>query len=274
MIMIRLFIKLSFLISLTVGVKQADFGNAFSILPSSNDWFPLIKNADAIEIKKIVKIYMQPFREFQKAARNHEISAKQLKASFVAATSLMLESAKNFSIPSNDYESAKKDIKSYMVMSSAAFNMKEAEKLSPVFKVETLEAFSRLRLKHLLGGESSSYISFLMRHNSYQSTLQEWNIIGSRLPRCDFRSLMVRNVDLSYVEHMVALYLDVMRLRGKVNLASKLPTGLKFIATIRKDEVVRKIEALGNGYSTSTPPYSGFLISVCTIYAALLMVIF
>ena len=275
-IMIKLFSNVILLVcvGLTFGVKTSDFGNAFAILPPSSVWYSLIKDSDAHEIKKMVKIYIQPFKEFQKAARNHEISAEQLKVSFMAATKLMLESAKNFSISSKDYEIAKNDLDSYLIMSSSAFKMKQAKKLAPVFKAETLEAFSRLRLEHLLGGENSNYITFLMRHSSYQSTLQEWNIIGSRLPKCSFRSLMIRNVDLSYVEHMIALYLDVMRLRGKVNLASKLPTGLKFIAKLRKDEVVRKIEALGNGYSTSTPPYSGFLITVCTFYAALLMVIF
>ena len=86
---------------------------------------------------------------------------------------------------------------------------------------------------------------------------------------------MERNLDLNYIEHMTALYLDVMRLKGKKKgFDDELPMVLNFLKNLRKDEMVKKIEALGNGYSTSKPPYSGFLIMITTFYALLITIMF
>ena len=255
-------------------VKQSDFGNGFTLLPSDSYWQQIVKNLNANEIQEIVGVYMKPFKEYQIAARNREISVKQLKKAFVVAISLLQESAKNFSITSEEFQSAKEDVDSFLIMSTAAFKLKKVEDLAPVFNPVTIEAFSLQRLKHLIGSEDSSYITFLMRKNNYENILQEWNVIGSRLPKCDFRGLLPRNMDLVYVEHMTALYLNVMRLRGKRGTADHLPHSLRFLKKLRQDEVIKKIEALGNGYSTSKPPYSGFLITVCTFYALLFTVMF
>jgi len=273
MTLFRIF-TLLFTLRVLFAVKQSDFGNVFTLLPSDNDWYKTVKNLTAGEIQEVVGIYIKPFKEYQTAARNREISSKQLKKAFVVAITLLQESARNFSLTSEEFQSAKDDADSYLIMSAAAFKLKKVEDLAPVFNVATIEAFSLQRLKHLIGLNDTSYISFLMRKNSYENILQEWNVIGSRLPKCDFRGLMAKNLDLAYVEHMTALYLNVMRLRGKRGASDKLPHGLRFLRKMRQDEVVKKIEALGNGYSTSKPPYSGFLIVVCTFYALLFTVMF
>lgn len=265
---------LIFTIRLLNAVKQSDFGNGFTLFPSDSDWYHIVKDLSASEIQEVVNIYTKPFKEYQAAARNREISSKQLKKSFVVAIALLQESARNFSLTSEEYQSAKDDADSYLIMSTAAFKLKKVEDLTPVFNPSTIQAFALQRLKHLIGSKDSSYITFLMRKNNYENILHEWNVIGSRLPKCDYRGLMARNLDLAYVEHMTALYLNVMRLRGKRGTADKLPHGLHFLRKLRQDDVVKKIEALGNGYSTSKPPYSGFLIVVCTFYALLFTVIF
>lgn len=255
-------------------VKQSDFGNGFTLLPSDSDWYEIIKNLNAEQIQEVVEVYVKPFKEYQTAARNREISPKQLKKAFVAAIGLLQDSARNFSLTSEEFQNAKDDADSYLIMSAAAFKLKKVEDFAPVFNPATIEAFSLQRLKHLIGKNNTSYISFLMRKNSYENILQEWIVIGSRLPKCDFRELMARNLDLTYVEHMTALYLDVMRLRGIRGTSKKIPRGLRFLRKMYQDEVVKKIEALGNGYSTSKPPYSGFLLVVCTFYALLFTVMF
>lgn len=263
-----------FALKIICAIPQSAFGNGFALLPSDSDWYDLVEKSNAEEIKEIVSIYIKPFKEYQAAARNREISVKQLKKAFVAAIALLQESARNFSISSEEFQSAKDDPESYLIMSTAAFKLKKAVDLVPVFNPSTIEAFSLLRLKHLMGTKNTSYIKFLMHKNSYENLLQEWSVISSRLPKCDFRGLMARNIDLMYVEHITALYLDVMRLRRQRRYSEKLPRALRFIRKLRQDEVVKKIEALGNGYSTSQPPYSGFLITVCTIYALLFTVMF
>ena len=263
-----------FTLKIAYAVRQSDFGNAFALLPSDGDWYGLVKDFNAEEIKALVDIYTKPFKEYQVASRNREISSKQLKKSFVAAIDLLQESAKNFSLTSEEYQSAKDDVDSYLIMSTAAFKLKKVEDLAPVFNPATIEAFSLQRLKNMVGTKDTSYITFLMRKNSYENVLHEWYVIGSRLPKYDFRSLMARNLDLPYIEHMTALYLDVMRLKRKQGTIDKLPHGLHFLRKLRQDDLVKKIEALGNGYSTSKPPYSGFLIVVCTFYALLFTVMF
>lgn len=265
---------LLFILRLLYAVKQSDFGNGFTLLPSDSDWYKIVKNLNAGEIQEVVDIYINPFKEYQAAARNRDLSPKQLKKAFVVAITLLQESARNFSLTSEEFQSAKNDADSYLIMSTAAFKLKKAEELAPIFNTATIEAFSLQRLKHLIGTNDTSYISFLMRKNSYENILQEWNVIGSRLPKCDFRGLIARNLDLVYVEHMTALYLDVMRLRGKRGTSDKIPHDLRFLRKMHQDEVVKKIAALGNGYSTSKPPYSGFLIVVCTLYALLFTVMF
>lgn len=255
-------------------LRRTDFGSAFSVLPSSVEWESMVKDLNGTEIKEIVHIYMLPIIEFQKAARNREINVDDLKNSFLTAISLLQESARNFALTSDEYQDAKRDINSFLIMPSAAFKLKKAEKLQPVFSVESLSNFSRQRLKHMLGRNDSSYITFLMHKNAYESTLEEWNVIGSRIPTCSYRELLARNLDLSYIEHVTAVYLNAMRIRRKSGKSIKLPRILRFIGEIQTDNLVKNIEALGNGYSTSKPPYSSFLIIVCTFYAILLTVMF
>lgn len=266
---------LVFLAKFVVSVRQSDFGNGFSVLPSSGEWQNLVKGLSGCEIKKLVHNYMRPVAKYQEAARNREIDVGQLKVAFLTAISLLQESAKNFALTSDEYQDAKEDIESYLVMPSAAFQLKKAEKLAPVFDIEDLENFSLQRLRHMLGSKDTSYITFLMHKNSYENTLEEWSVIGSRFPQCSYRELFARNIDLPYIEHTIAVYLNVMRIRGKGGkLLKKFPRALQFIRKLRRDNLVKKIEALGNGYSTSNPPYSGFLIVVCTFYALLLTVMF
>ena len=241
--------------NLVVSVRQTDFGNGFSAFPPGGEWQHLVNGLRGQEIKTMVHTYMTPFKEFQEAARNREIDVDQLKVSFLAVIGLLQESAKNFALTSDEFQEAKKDIDSFLVMPNAAFKLKKAEKLAPVFTVKSLENFSRQRLKHMLGNKDTSYISFLMHKNSYENTLEEWNVIGSRMPKCNFRELLARNLDLPYIEHTIAVYLNVMRIRGRdENVIKKLPRIFQFIGKIRRDDLVEKIEALGNGYSTSKPP--------------------
>lgn len=259
---------------LASAVHQSDFGTGFALLPPSSDWNEILKEMNAAEIKEAVKIYLEPFKQFQRASRDLKIKPKQLKLSLVTAISLLDESVKNFSISSEEFKDAKGDIDSFLVLSNATFSLKKIKDLEPVFDVDSLEAFSRLRLKHLVGTKHTSYISFLMKRNSYENLLNEWNIIISRYPKCEFRGLFARNLDLAYIEHMTALYLNIIRIRGKGDAIKKMPAILKFIRKLRKDSMIHKIEALGNGYSTSNPPYSGFLIVVCTFYALLFTILF
>lgn len=259
---------------LATSVRHSDFGNGFSLLPSTGEWNDMVKYMNSEEIKEIVQIYMEPLKQFQRASRNRKITPKQLKLSFVTAVSLLHESVKNFSISSEEFMESKDDLDSFLVLSSAAFRLKKKKDLEPVFDVESLEAFSRLRLKHLVGSKSTSYISYLMKRNAYESMLNEWTIIASRYPACEYRGLIARNLDLGYVEHMTALYLNIMRMKGKDKVIARMPRLMKYINKMRKDEVVTKIEALGNGYSTSNPPYSGFLIVVCTFYSLMFTILF
>lgn len=255
-------------------VNQSKFGNGFALLPPSSDWNELLKDMSASDIEETVKIYMEPFKQFQRASRDLKIRPKQLKLSLVTAISLLHESVKNFSIASEEFTDAKGDIDSFLVLSNAAFSLKKIKDLEPVFDVDSLAAFSRQRLKHLIGTKQTSYISFLMKRNSYQNLLNEWNIVASRYPKCEFRGLFARNLDLAYIEHMTALYLNIMRIRGKGDAIKKMPHILKFIRKMRRNTMIHKIKALGNGYSTSNPPYSGFLIVVCTFYALLFTILF
>lgn len=266
---------LVFLAKLVISVRHSDFGNGFSMLPSSGEWQTLVKGLSGCEIKKLVHNYMRPIARYQAASRDREIDVAQLKVAFLTAISLLQESAKNFALTSDEYQDAKEDVDSYLVMPSSAFNLKKAEKLDPVFKVEDLENFSLQRLRHMLGTNDTSYITFLMHKNSYENTLEEWSVIASRIPQCSFREIIPRNIDLPYIEHTTAMYLDVMRIRGEGDkFLKKLPSSISFIRKYRRDNIVKKIEALGNGYSTSNPPYSGFLIVVSTFYALLFTVMF
>ena len=256
-------------------VSQSDFGSGFALFPASSNWKVLVKGMKAKHITEGVQVYMAPFKEYQAAARDLRIKLDELKLAVITAISLLQESARNFAISAEDFNAAKEDIDPFLVMSNAVFKLKKIEKLDSVFSVESLETFSRLRLKHLVAAENTSYITFLMNKNSYESTLQEWNVIASRLPKCQYRSLMSRNIDLCYVEHMTALYLNVMRLRSKGDkVEAKLPRIIRYLQNFRQDKLIAKIAALGNGYSTSKPPYSGFLIAVCTFYAILFTVLF
>lgn len=271
--------NLNLLILLTLkavmAVSKSDFGNIFVLMPSNSDWNNLVKDMKSDEIKTVVKIYTKPLKEFQEAARNRDITPAQLKKAFIAAVSLLQESAKNFSISAEEYQSSKDNLEPLLNMASTAFKLKRADDLAKIFSIKTLEAFSRQRLRHLLGVKKTSYVTYLYRRSSYENMLMEWKIIGSRTPKCKFRSLMERNLDLNYIEHMTALYLDVMRLKGKKKgFDDELPMVLNFLKNLRKDEMVKKIEALGNGYSTSKPPYSGFLIMITTFYALLITVMF
>lgn len=263
-----------FTLKLSQAISRSDFGSGFALLPQDSDWSKLVKNSTSTEIQEVVSIYMKPYQEYQEAARNRTITPKQLKKAFVAATFLLQESSKNLSITSEEFQSAKEDINAYLVMSTAAFKLKKAKDLAPVFNIETIEAFAMQRLKHLIGANASNYLSYLMRKNSYENSLHEWNMIGSRLPACKYRGMMPRNLDLAYVEHTIAVYLDVMRLRNKADMDEKLPRPLRFLAKLRRDKIVQNIQTLGNGYSTSKPPYSSFLIVVCTFYALLFTVMF
>lgn len=266
---------LVFLAKFVVSVRQSDFGTGFSALPASGDWQNIVKDLSSCEIKKLVHNYMKPVLKYQEAARNREIDVKQLKVAFLTAISLLQESAKNFALTPDEYQDAKEDADSYLVMPSAAFKLKKAEKLAPVFAIEDLENFSLQRLRHMLGTKDTSYITFLMHKNSYENILEEWSVIGSRIPQCSYRELFARNIDLSYIEHITAVYLNVMRIRGEDDtIIKKLPRVLQFVQKFHRDNLVTKIEALGNGYSTSNPPYSGFLIVVCTFYVLLFTVMF
>lgn len=266
---------LVFLAKFVVSVRHSDLGKGFAVLPSSGEWQNLVKGLSGSEIKKLVHIYMKPVAKYQEAARNREIDVGQLKVAFLTAISLLQESAKKFALTADEYQDAKGDVDSYLVMPSAAFKLKKASKLAPVFDIEDLENFSLQRLRHMLGSKDTSYITFLMHKNSYENVLEEWGVIGSRISKCSYRELFARNIDLPYIEHTVAVYLNVMRIRGKGDkIIQKLPRALQFIPNLRRDDLVKKIEALGNGYSTSNPPYSGFLIVVCTFYALLFTVMF
>lgn len=258
----------------SISTHSSYFGNGFALMPPTSDWSKLVQDLKSDNISTLVHVYMQPFREYQAAARNRDITPQQLKASFVAAIDILQQSVGNFAVTSGEYEAAKENSDTFLTMSSAVFKLKKAENVAPVFNVSTLEAFSRQRLKHLIGVKKTNYINFLMHKSAYQSILKEWSIISSRMPKCDFRQLIARNVDLKYVEHTTAVYLDVMRLRSKVISIDKMPKILKYFGNIRQDEVVHNIQALGNGYSTSSPPYSSFLIVVCTFYAILITVMF
>lgn len=254
--------------------SHSELGTGFALMPAHSTWALLVQNLRANEISDAVHIYMQPFREYQLAARNRDITPQQLKSSFLAAVDILEDSVRNLIITSDEYGPAKDNTEPFLTMSTAVFKLKKAESVAPVFNISTLEAFSRQRLKHMIGVKKTNYINFLIRKNTYQSILKEWGIIGSRLPKCEFRKLMARNIDLQYVEHMTAVYLDVLRLRGNVISVDKMPKVLKYFGKLRQDEVVNNIKTLGNGYSTSSPPYSSFLIVVCTFYAILITVMF
>lgn len=273
--MIFVYFLFIYLINLVASVRQSDFGNGFALFPQNSDWKGLVKGMKANNITETMRIYMAPLKEFQIAARDRKIKPDKLKLAFITAINLLQESARNLLISAEDFQAAKDDIDSFLLLSTVAFKLKKSENLDPVFTVEALEAFSLLRLKHLIGSPNSNYISYLMRKSSYENTLQEWNVIATRLPKCQYRPLMARNLDLDYIEHTTAVYLNVMRLRSKGDkIAQKLPRIIRYFRNLRQDKLVEKIEALGNGYSTSKPPYSTFLILVCTFYAFLLTVLF
>lgn len=206
---------LIFLLNFVFSVRQSDFGSGFGLFPPNSEWKSLIKEVQAQDIRETVEIYMAPFKEFQTAARDRSIKPEKLKLAFVTALTLLQESVRNFSISAEELHSAKVDTDPFLLMPSAAFKSKKAEDLDQVFTVDSLEAFSRLRLKHLIGTLNTSYLTFLMRKNAYENTLKEWNVVASRLPKCQYRPLMARNLDLNYIEHMTEVYLNIIRLRSK-----------------------------------------------------------
>ena len=74
---------------------------------------------------------------------------------------------------------------------------------------------------------------------------------------------------MPYIEHMMGLYLDAMRLRAEQYPDGKLPRHKQMLMKIHKDQLLKNMEMLGNGYAVSKPPYSAFMILVSTLYALL-----
>lgn len=263
---------LGLLIKLACAMSRSDFGKPFLLLPPNSDWHNQVKNLCPNEIKNITSTYMKPFKEYQFASRNLTITSHQLKQSFVSAITLLLESTRNFSLSLEEYENSKDNLEPVLDMARAVFKLKRASDLAPVFNVTTIEEFSVQRLKHMVT-HKPGYLNFLARKSKHETILQEWKIISSRLPNCQFRKLLSRNLDFDYVEHMVMVYLDIIRMRAKELPHGKLSFRLRVRALFHKDDLVQKIEALGNGYSTSTPPYSIFTIMVMAFYTLLVAVL-
>lgn len=260
---------------LAAAMGNSDFGHPFVLLPKQTAWSTIAAESNATEITEMVHSYIQPFTQYQLTARNLSIPTETIKDNIIAALELLIEASKSFVVPKSEYEEAKKDIESSLKLPLTIFTLKRAKAVEPTFNPEALADFTRIRLKHLLT-HKEGYMNFLVAKYQYEGTLNEWQITATRLPKCKFRGLLARNLDMKYIEHMLAVYLDAMRLkeldrrRGKPH--RELPTTKKIFMKFHKDTLIKHMESLGNGYAVSKPPYSAFMVFATTLYAILITV--
>lgn len=253
-------------------VSQSDFGHSFALLPPEKHWRRIVRDASAREITALVHDYIQPYAEYQRAARDMSIAPAKLKDALVLATDLLYESSRNLVILEEEFEESKREIDVLLDVATAVFRLERAKRLLPVFTPATIEAFSRRRLRSLLF-DQAGYLKFLVRKYNYETTVKEWHVVASRLPQSRYRALLPRNLDMHYVSRMTAVYLDVMRLQEERRTDKKPAFGQRLKLRFHKDEWIGRIEALGNGLSVSKPPYSLFMIAVTVMYAVLVSVV-
>jgi hypothetical protein len=263
----------SILLALFSGVEalgSSDLGHPFMLLPKQSSWQTLaVEAANATQITALIHAYMAPFTEFQKAARDLSVPAEQLKANVMAALDLLAEASQSLNIPKSEYDDAKKDLDSALKLPMTVFTLKRARAVQPTFTPESLAAFTKLRMSHLLT-HKAGYMNYLVAKYQYDGVLKEWQITATRLPKCKFRSLMPRNLDMVYIEHSLAVYLDAMRLREKFKEGMHISPTKKLLMKLRRDRLLKNMESLGNGYAVSKPPYSAFLILATSMYALLI----
>lgn len=256
------------LLSKCSAISNSDFGHPFNILPSENNWQSMAQEMDAKNITSMVKAYIGPFAEYQAAARNFSISSEQLKDNVIAAIELVLEASKTFIVPPGDFSNTKTDLEALLKLPDIIFSLKRVERAAPTFSAPVLRAFTRQRLTDMII-HKKSFMNYQVSKYQFELTLKEWTTTATRLPACRFRTLMPRNLDMPYIEHMMGLYLDVMRLRAQKYPDGKLPMHKQMLMKIHKDQLLKNMEMLGNGYAVSKPPYSAFMILVTTLYALL-----
>ena len=63
-----------------------------------------------------------------------------------------------------------------------------------------------------------------------------------------------------------------MKLRVQEYPDGKLPKHKQLLAKIHKDQLLKNMEALGNGYAISKPPVSEFMIFASCAYALLVAI--
>ena len=255
--------------ALTGAMGNSELGHPFQLLPKESSWHTIAVQSDAKNITALTHAYITPFTQYQRAARDLAIPVEKLKANLVAALDLLSEASKSFSIAKADYEDTKKDLESALKLPLTIFTLKRAEAVAPTFTPEALAAFTRIRLTHLIT-HKDGYMNFLVAKYQYEGVLKEWQVTATRLPKCKFRSLMPRNLDMAYIEHTMAVYLDAMRLREKVKEGMHISAPKRLLMKLHKDVLLKNMEALGNGYAVSKPPYSAFLILASTMYALLI----
>ncbi len=257
------------LLAVTRGMGNNHIGHPFQLLPKQSSWPTIAADSDSNQISTIVHAYIKPFALYQIASRDFSIPAQKLKENVIAALDLLAEASKTFNIPKSGYENSKKDIESALKVPLTIFTLKRAKAVEPTFTPKALAAFTKVRLSHLIT-HKDGYMHFLVAKYQYESTLKEWLITATRLPKCKFRALMARNLDMAYIEHTLAVYLDAMRLRDKAREGESIPLHKRILMKLHKDTLIKNMESFGNGYAVSKPPHSAFLILATSLYALLI----
>jgi hypothetical protein len=248
--------------------SQADFGKAWGLLPPESEWYKLVKAYNTkSQCRAHVKVYMEPYKEFQLASRNGFVTPSKLKTSLTTALDLLYSASRALEITSQDYSGSNYD--ELIFAANNVFRFGKARSLRPVFDPQVLEAFSGQRLRDLIANKAN-YIQFSIRKYQYEQALREWSEVANRVTEDEYRNIFPRNLDLDYAEERIVYYVYEMMERTMEYPSRNLPKIEQLLMHFYKDEWIKKIELLGNGASLSAQPPSFFLAGVLVFYTILI----
>jgi hypothetical protein len=205
----RPYIFLSFAAVIVFGYNSQDL---FDLFPNKNGWKRLSKTLkNDHEVPKYVRIYAEPFKQLQKSSRNDTITVGMIKQSVLIALHLTIEASKTFKLRKQDFRSRDmKDIRSMINKALTTFDLRMAEKLSPVFTPLALKNFASQRFEDMFFA-NKKYGDFRKERSQFENKLKQLRADLKKAKGSDLRNLILITADIEEIEKRTSRNLIAFR---------------------------------------------------------------
>jgi hypothetical protein len=194
------------------GVLGYEAQDLFDLLPQKDGWRRLSRTLKSDnEVPKYVHIYAEPFKQLQRAARNENITVGMIKRSVLVALHLTIEASKTFKLRKQDFQTRDmKDIHSMIKKALTTYDLRMADRLSPIFTPGPLKSFASQRFEDMFFAHKH-YNDYKKERRQFETKLKQLRSDIKKTKGSDLRHLVLITADIEEIEKRTAKNLIAFR---------------------------------------------------------------